>query len=134
MAELIRQFVRFAGVGCISAIGHYGLLILLVQAFQSEEVLASSAGALLGAWINYTLNYRFTFASTKSHRESVAKFALVALVGLALNTVYMWIGVHLLGLHYLPAQLLTTGLVLIWSFLANRFWTFYAPPDGASRP
>lgn len=125
MAELFRQFVRFLGVGCISAIGHYGLLILLVQAAGMAAVPASSAGALLGAWINYSLNYRFTFRSSKRHAESVSKFAVVAIVGFLLNALFMWIGVELLGLHYLLGQVLTTGLVLVWSFVANRFWTFH---------
>lgn len=127
MAELLRQFVRFAGVGCISAVGHYGLLILLVQAAGIDAVPASAAGALLGAWINYSLNYRFTFRSTKSHAESVTKFAIVAVIGLLLNTAFMWVGVNVLGMHYLASQILTTGLVMLWSFAANRFWTFYAP-------
>ncbi|HRE17850.1 MAG TPA: GtrA family protein [Rhodocyclaceae bacterium] len=127
MRQLFQQFIRFAGVGCLSAVGHYGLLITLVQFFEVEEVLASSAGALLGAGINYTLNYRYTFQSRKRHRESVGKFAAVALVGLGLNTLFMWVGVHLLVWHYLPAQIVTTGLVLIWSFLGNRFWTFDTP-------
>ncbi|RJG03404.1 GtrA family protein [Noviherbaspirillum sedimenti] len=126
MADLFRQFVRFLGVGCISAIGHYGLLILLVQVAGVAAVPASSAGALLGAWINYSLNYRFTFRSSKRHAESVSKFAVVALIGLLLNTLFMWIGVDRLGLHYLLSQVLTTGLVMVWSFVANRFWTFHA--------
>ncbi len=124
MNDLFRQFVRFTGVGCVSAIGHYGLLILLVQAAGVAAVPASAAGALLGAWINYSLNYRFTFRSSKPHTESVAKFAVVAAVGLLLNTLFMWIGVELLGVHYLLSQIATTALVLVWSFIANRFWTF----------
>lgn len=125
MADLFRQFVRFFGVGCVSAIGHYGLLILLVQATNVAAVPASAAGALLGAWINYSLNYRFTFRSNKRHVESVAKFAIVAAIGLLLNTLFMWIGVDLLGLHYLVAQVTTTALIMVWSFAANRFWTFH---------
>lgn len=125
MADLFRQFVRFFGVGCVSAIGHYGLLILLVQAAGVAAVPSSAAGALLGAWINYSLNYRFTFRSNKGHLESVTKFALVALIGLLLNTLFMWLGVDRLGMHYLLSQVLTTGLVMIWSFAANRFWTFH---------
>jgi putative flippase GtrA len=31
-----------------------------------------------------------------------------------------------LGLPYLPAQLVTTGLVMGWSFLAHKLWTFAA--------
>lgn len=131
MLELFRQFVRFTGVGCMSAVGHYGLLILLVQLGQVDAVPASAAGALLGAVINYTLNYHFTFRSGKKHHESISKFAVVAAVGLGLNTLFMWVWVDWLALHYLLSQVITTGLVLIWSFLGNRFWTFHDPSCSA---
>ena len=36
----------------------------------------------------------------------------------------MWLLAAKLGLHYLLAQLVTTGLVLVWTFAGNRFWTF----------
>lgn len=124
MPEIFRQFTRFTGVGFMSAIGHYGLFGLLTHVFGVAAVPASSAGALLGAWINYTLNYRFTFRSNKRHLDSVSKFAVVATVGLVLNTFFMWIGVDLLHVNKWLAQILTTGLCLIWSFGANRYWTF----------
>ncbi|OWW19320.1 GtrA family protein [Noviherbaspirillum denitrificans] len=131
MFELLSQFVRFFGVGVVSAIGHYGLLITLVQGFGVDSVGASAAGALLGAVINYTLNYHFTFRSNKRHRESAAKFAVVATIGLLLNTLLMWLGVDVLHIHYLLAQVLTTLLLLLWSFSANRWWTFrsHAKPE-----
>ena len=88
-------------------------------------VSASAAGALVGAWINYALNYRYTFRSSKQHREAILKFAVVALIGLLLNTLFMWAGVVLLAMHYLSSQVLTTGLVFLWSFGANRYWTFH---------
>jgi putative flippase GtrA len=124
MIELFQQFIRFAGVGSVSAIGHYGLLIALVQIGKVQAVPASAAGALLGASINYALNYRFTFRSSKRHHESMFKFAIVAAIGLGLNTLFMWVGVDLLGAYYLLSQIVTTGLVMLWSFLGNRFWTF----------
>lgn len=125
---LLRQFASFGGVGGVSAIGHYGLLILLVQVFAVNPVTASAAGALLGAWINYSLNYRFTFRSSKRHHDAVLKFAVVALAGLMLNTLFMWIAVDLAHIHYLLGQFVTTGLVFVWSFLGNRYWTFHAKP------
>ncbi len=128
MIELFRQFVSFTGVGFVSAIGHYGVLIALVQFAGAPAVPASAAGALAGAWINYSLNYRFTFRSTKQHREAVLKFAVIATVGLILNTFFMWVGVELIGAHYLLSQVVTTGLVLIWSFAGNRYWTFRSAP------
>lgn len=128
MLATLRQFAHFSGVGFISAIGHYGLLIVLVQSLDVAPVPASAAGALLGAGINYSLNYRFTFRSAKRHRDAVLKFAVVASVGLILNTIFMWLGVELLGFHYLISQIVTTGLVLIWSFLGNRYWAFHVTP------
>jgi putative flippase GtrA len=123
---LLRQFVKFTGAGFGSAIGHYGLLIALVQFAGVPAVPASAAGALLGAWINYHLNYHFTFLSSKRHREAVPKFLAVAAVGLVLNTFFMWVGVGVIGAHYLLSQVVTTGLVLVWNFAGNRYWTFHS--------
>jgi len=124
VVALVYQFVNFTGVGFISAIGHYGLLIALVQIGGVPAVPASAAGALLGAWINYTLNYHFTFRSSKRHREAVVKFAAIAIIGLSLNTVFMWVGVELIGAHYLLSQIITTGLIALWNFTGHRNWTF----------
>lgn len=125
LIALIRQFIKFTGVGLVSAIGHYGLLITLVQIAAVPAVPASAAGALLGALINYSLNYRYTFRSSRQHREAVLRFAAVATVGLVLNTLFMWVGVEIIGAHYLLSQVVTTGLVMIWSFAGNRYWTFH---------
>lgn len=124
MVDLFRQFIRFFGVGCVSAIGHFGLLILLVQLGGVGAVAASTAGAVLGAVINYSLNYRFTFRSSKQHRESATKFAILVAIGWLLNAFFMWIGVNKLGMDYRISQVVTTGLLMIWNFFANRFWTF----------
>ena len=126
MLAIPSRFFHFAGVGAISAVGHYGLLIALVEAYSVAAVPASAAGALLGAIVNYSLNYRYTFRSTVPHGPAIGKFAIVATTGLILNSVFMWIGVDLLGIHYLLAQVITTALVLVWSYCGNRFWTFNA--------
>ena len=125
--DIARQFSRFTGVGFITAIGHYGLLIALVKGAGVNPVTASAAGALLGAVINYSLNYRYTFSSNKRHRDAILKFAVVATIGLLLNTFFMWVGIAILGLHFMVSQILATGLVIIWSFVGNRYWTFH--PD-----
>lgn len=128
----LRQFASFGGVGIISAIGHYGLLIFLVQWFGADPVAASAAGALLGAGINYSLNYRYTFGSNKLHTEAALKFSVVAMAGLLLNTLLMWIAIDVLRIHYLPSQLMTTGLVFIWSYCGNRYWTFHTKQETPS--
>jgi putative flippase GtrA len=118
------QFMQFASVGAVGTMAHYGLLVLLVEMLGVNSVAASTAGATLGALVNYVLNRRYTFRSVKRHREALTKFLLIAASGLALNASFMLVFVETLDLYYLVAQVLSTGLVLVWNFIGNRFWTF----------
>ena len=122
--SIFRQFVSFAGVGAIATAVHYAILIVLVQFYHLNPTLASGIGAVAGALISYSLNYHYTFRSNGRHAVSVAKFFIVAAVGLVLNSMSMLICIEVFGFHYLLSQVLATGLVLIWSFAVNRAWTF----------
>jgi putative flippase GtrA len=94
-----------------------------------DAVISSALGFLVGAVTNYLLNYKLTFRSGKRHGEAATKFAIVAAVGLGLNTSVMAIFVDWMHLHYLLSQILATGLVLLWNFVANRQWTFSDQSD-----
>ncbi|MGD8569276.1 MAG: GtrA family protein [Gammaproteobacteria bacterium] len=120
----IQQFVTFAGVGAIGTAGHYLTLILLVQAFDVIPVTASSVGFLVGAVINYILNYRYTFRSDKRHSEAMLKFFIVAAIGAALNGFIMYLGTEVGDIHYLLVQIGATGTVVFFTFVLNRLWTF----------
>ena len=122
--KLAAQFTIFSAVGGVAAIGHYGTLIALSELAGASPVPASLAGFVVGGIISYLLNYRFTFRSTKQHREALTKFLVVAAMGFVLNGAAMWLLTDRVNLHYLPAQLIATGLVLIWTFSCNRIWTF----------
>lgn len=124
---MITQFLQFASVGAIGTAVQYGVLYGLVEWLGSNPVLASAIGMILGAITNYILNYVYTFNSTKKHAETAPKFFTVAAFGLALNTSMMALAIQHWQLHYLLAQVLSTLLVLVWNFLANRYWTFREP-------
>jgi putative flippase GtrA len=118
------QFVRYAGAGAIGTAAHYAVLIALVQLAGIAAVAASTAGAVAGALVNYGLNYRFTFASDKAHVHALPRFAAVALGGIALNALVMAAVLAVFGPHYLVAQVVATGAVLVAGYVANRAWTF----------
>ena len=56
----------------------------------------------------------------------MARFTLVAAVGFGLTYVFMSLLVNRAGIPYLPAQVATTGIVMLWNFAAHKIWTF--PP------
>lgn len=125
---LLRQFSGFAGIGAIGTAGHYLALIGLVQFLGMSPVSASAVGFMIGALINYLLNYKFLFRSRKRHSESMSKFFAVALAGLVLNALVVSFGINAVYLHYVVAQFFATAIVLVWNFSINRIWTFSDPP------
>lgn len=119
-----RQFAAFSGVGIVAALVHYGLLVGLVEGAGVAPVPATLAGYIAGGIVSYLLNRRLTYASERPHAEAGWRFAIVAGVGFLLTWGLMHVFTERMGLPYLPMQVVTTGIVLFWSFLANRIWTF----------
>jgi putative flippase GtrA len=124
MAQLIAQFTTFFGVGIVAAVVHYGVLIGLVELARAPVVPATLAGYVLGGVVSYVLNRRHTYRSDRPHAEAGWRFALVAAVGFLLTGALMHVFVDRLGAPYLPAQLVTTGIVLVWSFFAHKMFSF----------
>ena len=118
------KLIKFSAVGALGTLVHYSVLVFLVQLLSVNVLVASSTGAIVGALVNYFLNYKWTFNSNKRHSEAMAKFFAVAAVGFVMNGLFMALFTEALAMHYLIAQVMTTGIVLFWNFLANHYWTF----------
>jgi putative flippase GtrA len=118
------QFTKYAVAGAAGTAVQYALLLLLVESRMLSAVPASTCGAVAGAVVNYMLNYRYTFRSRRPHAEASLKYLLVSLAGIALNAAVIALGTSAVGLHYLMAQVLATGIVLVAAFATNRAWTF----------
>jgi putative flippase GtrA len=111
-------------VGIIGTLAHYSTLILLVEIGFLHPTAATTAGFGVGALVNYLLNHRYTFNSTKAHRDSGPKFALIAIATGLLNTLIVHAGVDSLGFNYLLVQVVATGTVFLLNFVLNSLWTF----------
>ncbi|AYH42553.1 GtrA family protein [Azoarcus sp. DN11] len=124
------RFLRFAAVGAVGTIAHYTLLLALVEGVGVDPVAGSVAGFLLGALVNYTMNRTLVFRSDRAHVEALPRFLAIAGMGLCWNALLMYLFVDLAGVHYLLAQVVTTGILLGWHYLGNALWTFRKHPAG----
>lgn len=121
----LSQFLLFAAVGAVGTLAQYAILWLGADVLGWPAAWASGMGYLLGSVVNYLLNHHVTFASEKSHRETVGKFYAIAGSGWLINTGLMsWLTLTLLWNHWL-SQLLTTAICLGWNFAGSKFWAFY---------
>ena len=118
------QFLGYSFVGAIGTVVHYVVLFACADGLGLDPVLATSLGAVFGAITNYLLNYRFTFRSRRPHRDASPKFFWVATVGIVVNGLVVDACLRFGAMHYVPAQLLATTVVLAMGYIANRHWTF----------
>jgi putative flippase GtrA len=129
LSKNILLFIRFAGVGLVGTLAHYTVLVILVEGFRAGPVTASSSGYIVGALVNYLLNYFYTFGSNRKHIEALPRFYAIAAIGFGLNALIMAFLVGFPSVNYVLAQLVATGIVLIWNFAANKAWTFTSTKD-----
>ena len=120
------RFVTYAAIGAIGTLAQYAVLVGVVDLRVAGPVAGSVAGAVVGAIVNYLLNYRITFKSNSRHAAALPKFAMTAGAGILVNALVMACLTGPAGVHYLVAQLIATGVVLILTFSVNSVWTFKA--------
>jgi len=116
--------LRYAIVGVLGTAIHFGVLAALVEFGGVEPVLASAAGFIVTLIVSYVLNHRWTFASPARHRTAFARYTAVSVLGLGLNSLIMYLAVHVFGLWYILAQALVVMVVPAVNYLLNRSWTF----------
>ena len=120
----LRRLTVFGVVGVIGTGAHYLALILLVEMTGMNPVAATSLGFVIGALVNYLLNRRYTFRSSKAHLDAGPKFFSIAIATGILNSLLVYAGVSLIGAHYLVAQVGATLIVFLANFALNSLWTF----------
>ena len=119
-----RSFVLYLLAGGIATASHYAVTIAAVELAGIRAVLASALGFLAGAAVKYVLNYFLAFRSSERHHAAVPRFAAALAALFAGNVAIFWVLHDAVHLHYLVAQVLTTGLLVPIGYLVSRNWVF----------
>lgn len=123
------QLWRYALVGCVATVAHYGVLVALVEALYWPAWLGSGLGAVVGAQVAFLGNRGFTFDHQGPAQQAWWRFQLTALAGALLGMAIVALSVAA-SWHYLAGQMLATLVVMLATFAVNRHWSFAAtaPP------
>jgi putative flippase GtrA len=123
--ELYRQVLRFGIVGVLSAAGEFGLLILLVEKFGLGYMQANFIAFCFVVIANYIASRLWIFgAGSFSKGVEFVSFFVVVLIGLGINQLSMYFWVESFALDYRVAKVLALALVIIWNFLAKKYFVF----------
>lgn len=138
-----RELVLYTCASACAFMIDMGVLLLLTQVFAVHYLLAAGTAFALAVSVAYLLCVKFVFRYRRLQRgeSEFGIFFGVGLVGFAVNTGMMALGVEMLGLPLLIAKLGATGVTVFLNFalrkllLFTRFdraraATLYVPGDG----
>lgn len=122
---LIRKFIKFGLVGFSGLFIDFGFTYLFKEKVKLQKYVSNALGFTIAASSNYIFNRIWTFRSENPEiLVEYSEFILIALIGLVLNTLILWLIVSKLKWNFYLSKLFAIGFVTIWNFFANAFITF----------
>ncbi len=119
------KFLRFCIVGFSGTVIDFGLTWLGKEIFKIPKFIANAIGFVVAATSNYILNRIWTWGSTNEQvGVEYTKFFVVSLIGLGINTLIIYLIHEKLKWNFYIAKVIATGVVMLWNFFANNFFTF----------
>lgn len=120
------QFLRYTFVGGAAFVLDFGTLFVLTEYGGVYYLTSAAIAFLLGLVANYALSIFWVFSRRTLERRwlEFGVFALVGVVGLGFNELFIWFFTEHVHLYYMISKVIATALVLIWNFLARKYLLF----------
>ncbi len=125
MDGLLMKFLKFGLVGFSGLFVDFGLTYLFKEKFHIQKYVANAIGFMSAATSNYILNRIWTFQSENPNVAfEYTEFILISLIGLAINTLILWMLVSKWNMNFYLSKVFAIAVVTIWNFFANLMITF----------
>jgi putative flippase GtrA len=136
------RFLKFATVGAVGAVIDFGVMNFFTHFFDTPLVLAGTISFLCAVTSNFLFNRFWTYPDSRSRHvlHQLGMFFLVNAAGIAIRIPILHYGEPPLArafesLGHLSDALaealarnatlaLAVGVVMIWNFFINRYWTY----------
>jgi putative flippase GtrA len=132
LLRLALQYARFGTVGIAAAAIHILMFTASIELGGLPPLAANFVAFGVAVVVSFFGHFRWTFrdhtAGDGWGRQCVAfsRFVVVALTGLALNSLAVYVVVNLLAWPYYYAIVLMIAFVPLVVFALNKFWAFAA--------
>lgn len=121
------RFIKFCVVGGSGVVIDFGVTYICKEFLRINKYIANSLGFIFAATSNYFLNRIWTF---ESHDPRITRqyftFFFIAVAGLAINNLIVYLLNDRLGVKFYLAKLIATIGVTVWNFFMNYYFTFTA--------
>ena len=114
---------KFIISGGSATIAHLSVMAFLVWVGVAPLV-STSVGVIVGAVVNYILQYYYTFDANVNHKKSIRNYIITVSLSFTSNFILFWIFHHVFGIEVMFGQLLTSATVAIQNYIIYKKFVF----------
>jgi len=120
------QFFRYIFVGFAAFIVDFMSLYAFTDVFQVYYLISAALAFTLGLLANYALSINWVFNNRTLDNvwSEFILFAIIGIIGLGLNELFIWLFTDYIGLYYLISKIFAAMLILFWNFSARKITLF----------
>ncbi len=135
------RFLKFAAVGTVGAAIDFGVMNFMSHVFDMKLVYAGTISFICAVISNFVLNRYWTYPDSRSRHilQQLGMFFVVNAAGIAIRIPILHFvePVTLVYFDKFAAQSLSpeflaknftlalaVGIVMLWNFFINRYWTY----------
>lgn len=120
------SLVKFGLTGFTGLLIDFSITWLFKDELHLNKFVANAIGFTAAVFSNYFINRLWTFSERDKVKvgRQLASFAVVSLVGLLLNSCFIYVLNELFFLNFYFSKAIAVVLVFFWNFTANYFFVF----------
>ncbi|MGZ9148175.1 MAG: GtrA family protein [Candidatus Deferrimicrobiaceae bacterium] len=117
---------RYTLVGGVAFLVDFSFLFVLTEFFRIQYLVSAALSFLTGLSVNYLLSISWVFSRRRvgSRFAEFGTFALIGVVGLFFNELFIWFFTEKVLFHYLVSKCFSAVLVYLWNFTARKIALF----------
>jgi putative flippase GtrA len=130
LLRLALQYARFGTVGLAAAAIHVSMFMAAIELAGFAPMAANFVAFAIAVLVSFFGHFQWTFRGQTAdggwgrRRTALLRFIIVALTGLTLNSLAVYLVVELLVWPYYYAIFLMLSVVPLVVFALSKFWAF----------
>jgi putative flippase GtrA len=120
------RVVRYLIAGGTAALVNLVSLFVFTSLLNVWYLLSAIIAFVVAFVVSFLLSKFWTFTdnSTAKWKSQVAMYLVITGTNLGINTLLMYLAVDMLGVHYMIAQFIISGLIACESYFAYQIFVF----------
>jgi len=121
------QFGRYFFASAAAFAADFFILFVLTDFLGIYYLTSSVMAFLCGLTVNYIISIRWVFNKSRfenKRKKEFTIFALIGVVGIFLNTFFIWLFTEKFLMYYLVSKVFASFFVFTWNFVARKLIIF----------